>query len=75
MLVVAAAGLMWHSATLVHSTDSMAVKGAAALWIHVAATEQMDVQEQERVPLARVRRNIEFLLSLSIFVSLFFYSM
>jgi hypothetical protein len=75
MLVAAAAGLMWHSATVVHITEAMAVPGAAALWMNVAASEQIDIQVRERVPFARVRRNIEFLLSLSLSVSSLSYSM
>jgi hypothetical protein len=38
--MLVAAGLMWHSATLVLSTNAM-VPGAAALWMSVAATEQI----------------------------------
>jgi hypothetical protein len=53
----------------------MAVPGAAALWMNVAASEQIDIQVRERVPFARVRRNIEFLLSLSLSVSSLSYSM
>jgi cation diffusion facilitator family transporter len=37
MLVAAGGGLVWHSAMLVHSAEAMAVPGAAALWISVAA--------------------------------------